>query len=320
MKKIVFVWLLMLGYAAPLRAHAPALPEDISSLRLQQLSENVFVLEGPQAFPSPATAGFMNNPGFVRTPEGIVVIDPGSSVQIGQLLLQKIREVSGARLLAVFNTHVHGDHWLGNQAIREAEPEIPIYAHQRMIERIGDGEGDAWIDTFMKSTDGAVAGTRVVAPSIGLEGGERLALGGVEFLVHHTGRAHTDHDIMIEYPREKSLFLGDIVTSQRVQSARPADSDIRGQIAAIEYALDLDVEVYIPGHGTAAGREMVIAQLRFLQVLYASVAHHYEAGLSDYEMKPLVEQDIAAYESWQNFDELGRVISHVYLQVEEDAF
>ena len=60
--------------------------------------------------------------------------------------------------------------------------------------------------------------------------------------------------------------------------------------------------------------------MRFLRELYASVARHYEAGLSDYEMKPAVSEDLSDYRSWQNFDELGRVISHVYLRVEEDAF
>lgn len=320
MKKTLVVLLWMVAFIAPSRAHEAMLPEDISSLALQQLSKSVFVLQGPQAFPSPETGGFMNNPAAVLTPGGIVIIDPGSSVQIGRLLLRKIREISSAQLLAVFNTHVHGDHWLGNQAMREAEPSVPIYAHQRMISHVEAGEGEAWIETFMQATDGAVTGTEVVSPGIGLQGGERLQLGGEEFRIHHTGRAHTDHDIMIEYPGEKSLFLGDVVTNRRVQSARPADADISGQIAAIEFVLGLDAEIYIPGHGAAAGREMVLEQLQFLRDLYASVARHYDEGLSDYEMKPVVAVDLAAYRDWQNFDELGRVISHVYLRVEEDAF
>jgi glyoxylase-like metal-dependent hydrolase (beta-lactamase superfamily II) len=34
----------------------------------------------------------------------------------------------------IFNTHVHGDHWLGNQAIVERYPAVKIYAHPNMIE------------------------------------------------------------------------------------------------------------------------------------------------------------------------------------------
>jgi glyoxylase-like metal-dependent hydrolase (beta-lactamase superfamily II) len=260
-KTLIVVSLLL--HASPSWAHEAVLPKQIESLALQQLADDVYIIQGPQQFPSPETAGFMNNPGFVVTSGGIVVIDPGSSVQIGALLLKRIREVSSAQVIAVFNTHVHGDHWLGNQAIREAYPEVPIYAHTRMIERIDAGEGEDWIANFAKSTQGATLGTRVVRPNVGLDGGEKLYIGGERFEIYHTGKAHTDNDLMIEFTREKSIFLGDIVTRERVQSARPEDSDITGQIAAIEFVLQTENQVYIPGHGQAGGREIALSQLAF---------------------------------------------------------
>lgn len=320
MQKITVVLWVLLGCFGLAQAHEPELPEDISSLSLQQLGQGVFVLEGPQAFPAPETAGFMNNPAFIITPAGIVVVDPGSSLQIGRLLLQKMQEVSAAPLVAVFNTHVHGDHWLGNQAMREQYPAVPIYAHQRMIALVEAGEGEAWITNFMQSTDGAIEGTGVVAPNIGLSGGERLVLGGEEFRIHHTGTAHTDHDIIIEFPAEKTVFPGDVVTNRRIQSARPADASIKGQIEAIEFVLGLDAEIYVPGHGAPGGRDIALEHLQFLRDFYASVERHYTDGKSDYEMKASVESDLAAYREWQNFNELGRVLSQVYLQVEEDSF
>lgn len=33
-----------------------------------------------------------------------------------------------------------------------------------------------------------------------------------------------------------------------------------------------------------------------------------------------IKEDMQAYRDWYNFDELGRVISHVYLQVEAREF
>ncbi len=319
MKNVIIACFLVLQSGASW-AHEAILPEEIERLALQQLTDNIYIIQGPQQFPIPETAGFMNNPGFVVTPGGIVVIDPGSSVQIGQLLLRRISEISSAKIIAVFNTHVHGDHWLGNQAIREAYPDVPIYAHSRMIERADTGEGEDWIANFSSATQGATEGTRVVLPNIGLEGGEQLQIGGSRLQIYHTGKAHTDNDLMIEVTAEKSIFLGDIVTAQRVQSARPRDSDIHGQIAAIEFVLQTENQVYIPGHGPAGGREIALRQLTFLRELYASVERHYENGLSDYEMKEGVEKDLLAYKDWMNFDELGFVISYVYLKVEEDSF
>lgn len=301
-------------------AHEVTVPEQLQGLELQQLTEDIYIIQGPQQFPSSDTAGFMNNPGFVLTGEGVVVVDPGSSVQIGKVLLEKIEQVTNMPVVAVFNTHVHGDHWLGNQAIRQAWPETAIYAHQRMIERVEAGEGEDWIVNFDQSTDGATAGTEVVVPNIGLVGGESLAIGGVEFNIYHTGKAHTDNDLMIEVAAKASIFLGDIVADKRIQSARPEDSDIKGQIKAVEFVLQTGNDIFIPGHGAAGDKEMVKRQLVFLQDLLKSVENYYEQGLSDYEMKEKIIQDLSAYKDWFNFSEIGRVISYIYLKVEEDSF
>ncbi len=60
--------------------------------------------------------------------------------------------------------------------------------------------------------------------------------------------------------------------------------------------------------------------MRFLRILYSSVKKHYETGMLDYEMRDLVAIDLQEYSEWFNFDELGRMISFVYQEVEADAF
>jgi glyoxylase-like metal-dependent hydrolase (beta-lactamase superfamily II) len=35
-------------------------------------------------------------------------------------------KITNKPIVAVFNTHVHGDHWLGNQAIVERYPAVKI--------------------------------------------------------------------------------------------------------------------------------------------------------------------------------------------------
>lgn len=306
--------------ASKAHSHSPGAFDPDVELQARKLTEHVYVVHGPQAFPSPETRGFMNNPGFVLTSQGAIVIDPGSSVQIGDKVLESIRRITDKPVVAVFNTHVHGDHWLGNQAFRQAYPQVPIYAHERMIERVQEGEGEEWVKLFERLTDGATVGTQVVGPTVGLRGGETLEFGDVALRIHHTGKAHSDTDIMIESPADRAIFLGDIVTNRRIQSARPADSDIRGQIDAVKYALATDNRWFIPGHGLSGGREIAQQQLKFLQDLYDSVKRHYEDGLADYEMLEPVRKDLAEYSDWYNFDELGRVLSNVFLRVEEEAF
>lgn len=313
---------LLLGMAlcANLLAHPPAsLPEN-GDLVVRKITEHIYIAHGPQAFPNPQTAGFMNNPGFILTRDGVVVVDPGSSVQIGRRLLHSIGKITEKPVVAVFNTHVHGDHWLGNQAIREAYPQARIYAHQRMLEHIDAGAGEEWITLFSRLTEGATDGTRVIGPDIGLQGGEVIPVGELVLRIHHTGKAHSDNDIMIELPVDSALFTGDIVTNRRIQSARPADSDIFGQINAVEVALATNCRWYLPGHGQSGGREIVEQQRQFLQSLLDAVQRYYDQGMSDYEMVGPIKKELSAYSDWYNFDELGRVIAHVFLKVEEKSF
>ena len=61
----------------------------------------------------------MNNPGFVVTEDSVVVVDLGSSTQAGRRLVDEIRSVTDKLVTHVLATHIHGDHWLGNQAITD---------------------------------------------------------------------------------------------------------------------------------------------------------------------------------------------------------
>lgn len=307
--------------SSPLFAHDAALPAAFEQHALDQVSPHIFVVHGTQALPSQATRGFMNNPSAILTPNGVIIVDPGSSAKIGKQLLKKIQAVSNKPVIAVFNTHVHGDHWLGNHGVREAYPGVPIYAHTRMIERVNAGAGEDWIKLLMGMTQGALGSTQAVGPNIGLKGGEELVLDGVRLKIHHTGHAHTDHDLMIEVLDDKGLFFGDIVAAKRVPNSDvPQDANFKGSIAAIQTLLKRPIDMYIPGHGRSGGREVPESSLRFLQALYASVTKYFNQGLQSYEMKEMVMADLAEYKDWNNFDEMGRVINSVYQEVERDQF
>jgi len=300
-------------------AHDVVVSPVVDALPLEQLSEGIYVVHGPVQAPNPENRGFMNNPGFIVTDKGVVVVDPGSSVQIGAAVLKKIAEVTDKPVVAVFNTHVHGDHWLGNQAIKQAYPDAVIYAHERMLERVAASDGERWINILNDITDGAITGTVVTAPDVGLTGGETLEFGDTAIRVHFKGKAHSDNDLLVEVDREKTMFMGDVGMVTRITSQH-ADGDVRGHIETLTFILDTDNEVFVPGHGKSGGKEVPRLALSFHQTLYDSVKRHYEAGLSDFEMKDKVIEDMAAFKDWDNFDDIGRAISHAYLRVEEDLF
>lgn len=291
----------------------------LDSFTAEKVSSHVYVIHGPLELPNEANEGFMNNPAFVVTDTGVVVVDPGSSVHTGNMLLREIRKVTDKPVIAVFDTHVHGDHWLGNDAIQRAFPDADIYAHQKMISMVDSGEGQNWLDLMHDMTRGATDGTRIVNAGDALEGGEVLSIGGHEFQVFHHGQAHTQTDIMILYKQDNLLFTGDNVSNKRL--IRLVDASFKGSIETIETAKKLNPAVVVPGHGKTGGAELLDNYQTYLSTLYSSVGKYFEEDLSDFEMKPMIHEALADYHDWSGYeDELGKHISGAYLEIEAAAF
>ena len=87
-----------------------ALAGYLDGFSAEKVSNHVYVIHGPTELPNETNEGFMNNPAFVVADTGVVVVDPGSSVHTGNMLLREIRKITDMPVIAVFDTHVHGDH------------------------------------------------------------------------------------------------------------------------------------------------------------------------------------------------------------------
>ena len=287
----------------------------------EQVSDRIYVIVGSDHGTCPVkdVEHPLTNPAIVVGESGVVLIDPGSSLQVGRLVVSRMRSVTDKPVVAVFNTHIHGLYWLGNQAIKEQFPAARIYAHKRMIERIKNGEGDFWVDAITGKYPGEK--TRYVLPDTALEGDESERIAGLSFRIHHTGHAHTDHDILVELEDENALFLGGLVVEPEVPSQGvPQDANFKGQIAATRYAIDLNADIYVPGRGKPAGVELPERALRFLDALYSAVQRDYEEGLLDYEIANKLKKELSEYGQWYDFTRLGGVVSQMYLQVEAESF
>mgnify|MGYP006166361409 CR=1 FL=1 len=110
----------------------------------QRVSEHVWLIHARDGFPTAANQGLMANIVFVVTQRGVVMLDSGCSLQIGDMAIRMIRTVTPQPVVAIFNSHYHGDHWLGNHAFAEAFPGVPIHALAHTREQILGAEGNLW--------------------------------------------------------------------------------------------------------------------------------------------------------------------------------
>lgn len=285
---------------------------------LTQLTKHVYVIFGPNEEVSKKNQGFRNNPVIVTTSKGVVVVDPGSSLYTGEMVVRKVKTLTDKPIIAVFDTHAHGDHWLGNHGIRKHYPKVPIYADIRMKQGIDNGDGDMWIKAINQRADGMIEGTKVVGPDHVVKDGDEIKFGNITFKVHYSGKAHSDSDIMLEIPEEKVFLIGDVLRDHNVS---PFMASFKGNLALLDMAEKINTKVYIPGHGKSGSKELIDNYRKFIVTLKSEVKKHFDEGLSDYEMKPKIIKALEPYKDWSGFDEnIGRLISLAYLEVESEDF
>jgi len=252
--------------------------DGVGDYKFEALNSQTYVMHGPLGEPSVQNYGFMNNPGIIIGKQGVIVIDPGSTLQVGNKVLEEIEKISKKPIVAVFNTHVHGDHWLGNQAIVAKYPNVKIYAHPKMIAHAKDGESDLWLGIM---------------------------------------NTLTDNDIMIEHVGSKTLFLGDNDLMKRF-GRFDGSSSMHGNIAALKYATDLNLGHYVPGHGPSGDADAAVKPfLDYLIVIQEESKKGYEEDLADYEIKPFAHKRLADYHHWNGYEEqLGKHINKMLLEIE----
>jgi len=287
---------------------------------IKQITNKIQVIFGPLGLPDSQNRGFRNNVIIVSTSIGIVLIDPGGSAWSGEMIARKIKSMSNTPVVAVLNSHSHGDHWLGNEGIKRHYPNTVIYGHPNMKARLEQNDGLFWLETINRVTDNMADGKRVIAPDMSVNDGDVISVGDTDFRIIHTGKAHTDNDIMIEIVGEGVLFTGDVVRD-RALGIMQEDSSFKGNIEAIDKIVSMNYKYYIPGHGSVGGVEMPQVYGAYLKSLRSIVKELFDEDIESYEMKPRVITALADYSDWGGFDlRLGEHIGRVYLEIEQEEF
>jgi glyoxylase-like metal-dependent hydrolase (beta-lactamase superfamily II) len=309
MRRSVVPLVLVFLLAACSQSGAPPIKDDFP---LTRISDRIFVLYGANETPTAGNHGVTANSGFVITSKGVVVVDPGSSLRAGELVQRKINSVTGEPVVAVFVTHMHGEQWLGDQAIKAAWPKAVIYAHAKTL-AAASVEGEAWLRLLNSATGGAGAGSVVQPPDLAVESEDVLKIGDRHFRVHGAAKAHTDSDIMIEVIEDKAVFLGDVVCAGRIGPME--DGAFAGNIGAIERVLKTGAQHWIPAHGNGGGREVVTAWRDYLGTLFETVKKRRDGGQTESELRPKTIEALSAYRAWKDFD--NQVTRHIGIAFRE---
>lgn len=285
-----------------------------------KLTDKIRVIYGPFDLPDTHNRGFRNNPVIVSTSKGTVVLDPGGSAWAGEMVAKHIQDAGLKPVVAVFDSHHHGDHWLGNEGILRQYPKAAIYGHALLKQRIENTDGENWLKMLNRLTKGTADGKKVVGPNKVVKHEDTITIGDTQFHIFHIGAAHTDNDIMIDIVGSGVLYTGDVVRNGML-GIMESDSSFKGNIATIDFMLGKNYKLYIPGHGKAGSADMIRNYRAYLDTLLNEVKKYYSQDMMDYEMKPKVVAAVSKYKGWTGFDlRVGPHISRAYQEVQMEMF
>lgn len=272
-------WLFCLC-AMPLTTLAQEEPVEFVSTRL---SGTVFMLTGKGG-----------NIAISSGEDGVYIVDDQVQPLTDQLL-GAIRKVSDQPIRFVINTHFHGDHVGGNEAI--SGTGAIILAQDNVYRRMSTDQFNKFLD---ESTPAWPAGA---LPVITFSDQVTLHLNGEPATVHHVAAGHTDGDAIVHFPVSNVIHMGDIYFNGLYPYIDlDAGGSVQGMLAAVDFALNLsnqDTRI-IPGHGPMATIEDLAAYRDFLAQARDQVQVLIDQGKS-------LEETIAAKPTAQWDEALGKV-------------
>lgn len=261
MRNFAFALALTLG-AGP----AVAQQRDFSKVevKVEQLAPGVAVLFG---------AG--GNIGLSHGEDGNILIDDQFAPLVPKIEAA-VRSVDPDPIRFVINTHWHGDHVGGNEALGKAG--AVIVAHDNVRERLS-------VETFSQRFKSRIpAMPKAGLPVVTFTREVSLHLNGDRLRIVHVPDAHTDGDALVYWTDANVIHMGDTFFHQVSFPFidRESGGSIDGLIAAATRGLALvrPGGKVIPGHGPVASRAELQAYLSMLTDVRAKVRSAIRAGRS----------------------------------------
>jgi glyoxylase-like metal-dependent hydrolase (beta-lactamase superfamily II) len=200
------------------KAAQPNASAATTPIKITKLYDNLYLLQGQGG-----------NMALQTGPEGNILIDASYAPAVPRIL-EAIGSVSKDAPFMLINTHWHGDHTGGNEALHVAG--FTIVAHQNTRRRLSTPQT---MKMFHRDVPPSPAGA---LPAVTFNDAMQIFHNSDDLDLFHFAPAHTDTDISIRFHKANVLHVGDIwfnATYPFIDEG--TGGSIGGMIRAVEKAL-----------------------------------------------------------------------------------
>ena len=192
--------------------------------------------------------------GVIVTSEGVVVVDALSNEAMATHERQLISDIIGQPVRYLISSPFHGNYSRGNVAYQDAV-------------NIGHVDYKADLLDSMEAEDVSAAEQEARLPDLTYRERMTLHVGDKEIQIIHIGPAHTRGDSIVFIPQDRIVFASEAFFYERFPFM---NSGYVNWINAIEYILNLEADIIVPGNGEWAVNDPQVtrqALVRSRQVL-----------------------------------------------------
>lgn len=224
---------------------------------------------------------------FIVTDEGVIVTDP-MNPKAAKLLQAEIRKITDKPVKYVVYSHNHHDHISGGIIFKQEGAKF--VSHENVLKELGDHP-----NSFTP------------LPDITFSDRYELNLGNRMLILEYFGPNHGESLVVMRLPKEKFLFVVDIVTPRRVAFRMMPDFWPDEWIRSLKEIEATDFDYVISGHGPHTEpaidvADVLMEQRVYLEDLMAAVKEAMDSGVhSPDALQKSVK--LPKYKDWRNYDE-----------------
>lgn len=301
----------LVAMAAALAACATAADGDAA--QPLQVADGVWMLRGVPGEIGPENGGRVGNAGFIVGPQGVLVIDSGVSYAQGRELLAAIARTTSQPVKMLVITHARQEFLFGAAAFRERG--IPIRMHTK-TSRLMAARCEGCLRTLQRTLgEEAMRGSAVLKPDATFDESETVATIGRPVRLLYLGHGSGPGDVAVLDEPTRTLFAGGLLDNGRIPDVQ--DSQLAGWAQALAALRALQLVRLVPGHGPAAGPELIATIERYLAELQSRTRALLDADVGLSQVADGVQ--LPAFAHWDQYETIHRRnASIVFLRQEQE--
>ena len=224
---------------------------------------------------------------FIVTDGGVIAIEPINTGH-SQGLLKAIKQVTNQPVRYLLHSHNHWDHSKGGKVFRDEGAKI--VAHE-----------DAYV--WMKANPHR----EMILPDEVWSGSQKdIILGNTTLEMHHIGVSHGAGMSVFLLPKEKIIYIADLVSPNGIPYTIIPDMNIKGWIRALAKIEKMDFEKAIFAHSFSqkpfGGKTDVILLQKYIKDMQTAIKDEFKKGTPAYRIPNLIKlpqyEHMVGYKQW----------------------